>query len=187
MKAISLPKRDQVPNLRLVKHVVPQDVALPFANNPSSTRSHVNDKSSTTLGGIIEETITCPLLLAIQIPPKSCHFAIEKSAFLFFFAHSIMDDFDLVKEVTHGSHRLLTLTKAFGIGANPIIFFFYKRKRNMVLMDARGSKFCQASSKEGRVNRPFNVKSGPLSKEGDFRSITSICLHWSMILLVEII
>ena len=39
----------------------------------------------------------------------------------------------------------------------------------MILMHARGSKFCQVSSKEGRVNRPFNVKSDPLTKEGDFR------------------
>ena len=123
MKATSLPKWGQVPNLRLVRHVVPQEVALPFANNPSITRSHVNDQSSTTLGGIIEETVNCHPLPAIQIPPKSCHYAIKIGAFLFFFAHSRVDDFDLVKEVSHGSHRLLPLTKAFGIGANPITFF----------------------------------------------------------------
>ena len=39
----------------------------------------------------------------------------------------------------------------------------------MILMYALGSKFCKTPSKEGRVNCPFNVKSNPLSKEGDFR------------------
>jgi hypothetical protein len=82
-----------------------------------STCTYVNDISSTTLGGIVEEMVAYPLP-TIQIPPKSCHFAIEKGGFLFFFAHSGMNDFDLVKEVTHGSHRLLPLTKAFGVGAN---------------------------------------------------------------------
>ena len=61
MKATFLPKRGQVPNLRLVKHVVPHEVAWPLVNNPSSTCSHVNDISSTTLGGIMEEMVAYPI------------------------------------------------------------------------------------------------------------------------------
>jgi hypothetical protein len=121
IRETTLPERGQVPNLRLVKHVLPGEVALPLVNNPSSTCTYVNDISSTTVGGIMEEMVAYPLP-TIQIPPKSCHFAREKGGFLFFFAHNGMNDFDLVKEVTHGYHRLLPLTKAFGVGVSPRTF-----------------------------------------------------------------
>ena len=68
----------QIPNMRLVKRVVPRHVALPLVNNPRGPRVPNNNQDPTKLCGIVEEPVTFHPPPRVRISFKGGHFDIKK-------------------------------------------------------------------------------------------------------------
>lgn len=116
------PITQQVPNLRLIEHVIAWEIALPFTSHTCGSPVPINDIVSAKLSGIVMKLESVHPSPSIWVPPKSGHLTIEKASFFLFtflFRPSNgVDNFSFVEEIGHLPCGIFPFPKAPGVGAN---------------------------------------------------------------------